>query len=88
MEMNAPSLGKAQVAMQIRNRQQAHISKFDIPSAGLSIGRGWGCDVILTDSAADAEHALLSSDGNGGWTLADLGSTNGTSLNGTKLSPG
>lgn len=78
----------AQIAVQIRNRQQAQISKHDIHKDGLTIGRGWHCDVILTDSAADAVHAKLLIDSNGQWLLEDVDSTNGTTLNGTMLNSG
>jgi pSer/pThr/pTyr-binding forkhead associated (FHA) protein len=78
----------AKIAVQIRNRQQAQISKHDIREDGLTIGRGWHCDVILTDSAADAVHAKLLIDTNGHWLLEDADSTNGTTLNGTQLNPG
>ena len=78
----------AQVAVQIHNRQQAQISKHVIPSTGLSIGRGWHCDIILADSAADALHAKLLVDAAGNWFLEDTTSANGTALNGTMLSPG
>lgn len=88
MEMNSAATGSTQIAVQIRNRQQAQINKLQIPQAGLTIGRGWGCDVILTDSAAEAVHAKVYQNGEGGWTLEDAGSANGTALNGTKLEPG
>lgn len=75
-----------QIAVQIRNRQQAQISKHQIPSTGLTIGRGWQCDLILADSAADALHAKLMLDAAGNWLLEDMASTNGTTLNGKLLS--
>lgn len=75
------------IAVQIRNRQQAQISKHQIPSTGLTIGRGWHCDLILADSAADALHAKLTLDAAGNWLLEDMASTNGTALNGTLLKP-
>lgn len=88
MEVSTTAMEKTQIAVQVRNRQQAQINKLEIPAAGLTIGRGWGCDVILTDSAAEAIHAKVHNNGNGGWTLEDTGSANGTALNGTKLELG
>jgi len=47
----------------------------------LLIGRGHGCDVVLTGPSVSRRHArLLFRDGN--WILRDLGSTNGTAVNG------
>jgi hypothetical protein len=48
----------------------------------LTIGRAAGVDVVLTDPLASRRHARLSSRG-GRLVLADLGSTNGTRVNGT-----
>lgn len=76
-----------QIAVQIQNRQQAQISKHQIPSTGLTIGRGWHCDLILADSAADALHAKLTLDAAGHWLLEDMSSANGTALNGTPIRP-
>jgi len=45
------------------------------------IGRLRACDICLPDVNASREHAALVRDG-AGWALEDLGSTNGTLLNG------
>jgi pSer/pThr/pTyr-binding forkhead associated (FHA) protein len=52
-------------------------------SPGLTIGRA-GCDVELTDPDVSRRHALLHGvdDGLG---IEDLGSTNGTFVNGTRV---
>ncbi|HEX2702093.1 MAG TPA: FHA domain-containing protein, partial [Solirubrobacteraceae bacterium] len=52
---------------------------------GLVIGRGRGVSIRLTDPLVSGRHARVASDG-GGVALEDLGSTNGTFLNGTQLS--
>jgi hypothetical protein len=49
-----------------------------------SIGRDSGSDVQLPDTFVSAEHARLSWNGKG-WLLEDLGSTNGTRLNGKPI---
>jgi hypothetical protein len=46
-----------------------------------SIGRDEDNDVVLQDTFISAEHARLSWNGRG-WVLQDLGSTNGTIVNG------
>lgn len=45
------------------------------------IGRDPSCDVVLEDSSISRHHARLDWNG-GGWTLVDVGSTNGTTVNG------
>ena len=54
---------------------------FHIPPEGALIGRGDGCTIVLGDQQVSRRHALVSR-GESGWQLEDLGSTNGTRLNG------
>lgn len=51
------------------------------------IGRGPECVVQLSDPRASGSHALLSWRA-GGWTLRELGSRNGTLLDGAPVKPG
>ena len=62
---------------------------------GLTIGRDPACDLVLdSTSPASRRHASIYPDANGGgWRIRDLGSSNGTALNGgwiedSKLAPG
>jgi hypothetical protein len=58
---------------------------FDLDSAQLTIGRGRQNDIpIATDEYASARHARFEPRQDGVW-VQDLGSTNGTYLNGTRL---
>jgi pSer/pThr/pTyr-binding forkhead associated (FHA) protein len=49
-----------------------------------TIGRELACDLTLSDLTVSRWHASLSP-ADGGWLLADLGSTNGTRLNGWRV---
>ncbi|MGI8592921.1 MAG: PrsW family glutamic-type intramembrane protease [Solirubrobacteraceae bacterium] len=51
----------------------------------LSVGRGRDCDVVLHDPKASRRHAELSAQPDGRIVLADLGSSNGTWVNGQRF---
>ncbi|HSZ70851.1 MAG TPA: DUF3662 and FHA domain-containing protein [Solirubrobacteraceae bacterium] len=51
---------------------------------GAVIGRSRDCDVVLEDAGVSRRHAQLLPTGEG-WTIEDLGSTNGVRLNGEEL---
>src|SRR2546430_8236015 len=58
---------------------------FELNSAGLTIGRGGQNDIAIdTDEFASARHARFEPRHDGVW-VQDLGSTNGTYVNGTRL---
>jgi pSer/pThr/pTyr-binding forkhead associated (FHA) protein len=52
--------------------------------AGVTIGRSRQCDVVLDDPNVSRQHAEIRPRG-GSWVLSDLGSTNGSSLNGRRI---
>jgi hypothetical protein len=49
-----------------------------------TIGREPGCDLLVNDMTVSRAHARLTRTDDG-WLLADLGSTNGTTVNGWRL---
>jgi FHA domain/Domain of unknown function (DUF1707) len=53
-------------------------------AAVVTIGRGSRCDIVLSDSTVSRLHAQLISRA-GGWLIRDLGSTNGTRVNGREV---
>jgi hypothetical protein len=55
-----------------------------IGPGGAKIGRSRRCDVVLQDPNVSREHAEIRPRG-GSWVLSDLGSTNGTALNGRRI---
>jgi hypothetical protein len=52
--------------------------------AGVTLGRSRQCDVVLNDPNVSRQHAEIRPRG-GSWVLSDLGSTNGSSLNGRRI---
>lgn len=52
----------------------------------LTIGRSDSCAIVIDDNRVSRVHARLTP-GRSGWTIADAGSSNGTSLDGRLLTP-
>lgn len=57
---------------------------FDLNKPVITIGREVGNDIVLEDSQVSRHHARLAQQG-AGLVLEDLGSTNGTAVNGQRL---
>jgi hypothetical protein len=55
-----------------------------VGASGATIGRSRSCDVVLDDANVSRRHAEVRPRG-GGWLVADLGSTNGVAVNGTRI---
>jgi FHA domain/Domain of unknown function (DUF1707) len=53
-------------------------------TAGVTIGRAKDCDLMLSDATVSRHHAELRRHGEG-WILRDLGSRNGTRVNGMRV---
>jgi hypothetical protein len=56
----------------------------DAALEGLVIGRNPDCDLVVMDPTVSRRHAELRREG-GRWVLADLGSSNGTRVNGWRV---
>jgi FHA domain len=54
------------------------------PGARVTLGRGRSCDWVLAEETVSRRHAELRHDGRR-WLLRDLGSRNGTRVNGTRV---
>ena len=55
-----------------------------VSAGGATIGRGRASDIVLGDPNVSREHAEIRPRG-GSWVITDLGSTNGSQLNGRRL---
>lgn len=55
-------------------------------AGSLALGRAPICDVVIPFSPVSKVHAYLREQG-GIWSISDVGSTNGTKVNGTPVSP-
>ncbi|MEA2160591.1 MAG: hypothetical protein QOD66_2971 [Solirubrobacteraceae bacterium] len=72
-----------------RARQQNALLLLDgkrlmVGPAGVTIGRSRQCEVVLDDPNVSRQHAEVRPRG-GSWVLTDLGSTNGSSINGRRI---
>jgi pSer/pThr/pTyr-binding forkhead associated (FHA) protein len=56
-----------------------------IPHVGLTIGRAEDCDLVVSDRTVSRHHASLIHYDEGGWVIRDLGSKNGTRVNGVRV---
>ncbi len=59
---------------------------FALIKDSLRVGRDPVCDLVLRDQTVSRQHASLQQAG-GQWSVTDLGSTNGTTVNGVRLAP-
>jgi hypothetical protein len=60
--------------------------RYAVAPGGATIGRSRECDIVLADSNVSRRHAELRPRGDG-WTIIDLGSTNGVKVNGQAVRP-
>jgi Protein of unknown function (DUF3662)/FHA domain len=72
-----------------RSRAQTALLLLDgkrlvVGPAGVTLGRSRQCDVVLDDPNVSRQHAEIRPRG-GSWVLSDLGSTNGSRLNGRRI---
>jgi hypothetical protein len=72
-----------------RSRQQSALLLLDgkrlmVGPTGVTIGRSRQCEVVLDDPNVSRQHAEIRPRG-GSWVLTDLGSTNGSSINGRRI---
>lgn len=57
----------------------------ELADGQVQIGRSADCQIILDDDYVSTRHARVLADSSGGWYVEDLGSTNGTYVNGQRI---
>jgi FHA domain/Domain of unknown function (DUF1707) len=67
-------------------RERPHVPVLALPTAGrhVVVGRSRACDCVLAEPSVSRRHAELRRGGDR-WVLRDLGSRNGTRVNGVRL---
>src|SRR6516225_4739158 len=70
--------------IEILSRHRDLATRFRVPGPEVLIGRGYDNDVIVDDPYVAARHLRLFRDGEGQLIAEDLGSTNGTFVDGSK----
>jgi len=58
--------------------------RFEVPAAGLRLGRSSSCEIAISDPALSRNHCLFELR-EGRLFITDLASANGTAVNGTEL---
>jgi hypothetical protein len=80
--------GPVEEAHAVRRPRRALLAVGDrrllLPLGGGVVGRSRDCDIVLTDAGISRHHAQIRP-GPGGWTVEDLGSTNGVLVNGRSV---
>jgi PAS domain S-box-containing protein len=70
----------------IGSARPAHMGRsFRLEHEEISLGRGSDVDLAVEDPGASRRHARIARGPDGEWTIADLGSRNGTYVNGLKV---
>lgn len=59
-------------------------STFALTSGDLTVGRDGKSEIVLAENTVSRQHARFFRDGQGQWTLTDLGSANGVYVNGMR----
>lgn len=90
---HVPSSSKGAARMRsVALRREAPVltlsSGTDPEAAEVSLGRSEECDLVLSHTTVSGRHAIFRRGEDGACLLEDLGSTNGTSVNGDALDPG
>ena len=84
LDAPAPPAGADQLLVSQPN-QPTQTYSLNLPS--LTLGRSETCDIVLSATGISRQHLRLEQTASG-WAVVDLGSTNGSLLDGARLQPG
>jgi len=76
--------GAGASGLQLRRADDGSVTV--LAGGAISIGRATGRGIVIDDTRISRDHAVLAPV-RGGWTIADRGSANGTTVNGERLEP-
>lgn len=80
--VNAPPPASAWLILQSGSNAG---EKFDLRPRSTKIGRSSSCAIMLDHDTISREHAKIMHLGNGHYAIIDLGSLNGTMVNGSRI---
>jgi len=89
--LRSPGQGRSPIPSMTPVVGQARLSdlnagkSYALTRSPMVTGRSKNCDIPIPDANISREHAEFSQDLAGNWKIADLGSTNGTILNGNRI---
>lgn len=63
----------------------AETKEVSLDPKGMTVGRGFDCDVVLESPNVSRQHARISQDPFGRWIIEDLNSNNGIMINGERV---
>lgn len=65
--------------------EQLRGQSFELTQDRYSVGRAEECDICIPDPTMSGRHCMLTRDEDGGYSVTDEGSTNGTRINGVRI---
>jgi pSer/pThr/pTyr-binding forkhead associated (FHA) protein len=65
--------------------ERTPIKAYELKSSAVSIGRGEDMDIVIDNASVSRRQARVQPGADGRWMVEDLGSANGTFLNGSRL---
>lgn len=81
----APLMPEPELDFEVYLYDMTHDRAFSLTGKPMTIGRESSNDIVIPDINVSRLHAEIRQDANGTWSIKDLDSTNGTSVNGRRI---